>query len=47
MTTFDPTRRKLLKASAAAGGAVAAGPLLSEAQAQSVAQAAKSIAEKI
>src|SRR5687767_8864008 len=41
MTTFDPTRRKLLKASAAAGGAVAAGPLLSEAEAQSVAQAAK------
>ena len=25
MTTFNPTRRKLLKASAAAGGAVAAG----------------------
>jgi xanthine dehydrogenase YagT iron-sulfur-binding subunit len=41
MTTFDPTRRKLLKASAAAGGAVAAGPLLPEAEAQSVAQAAK------
>jgi xanthine dehydrogenase YagT iron-sulfur-binding subunit len=41
MTTFNPTRRKLLKASAAASGAVAAGPLLSEAEAQSVAQAAK------
>jgi xanthine dehydrogenase YagT iron-sulfur-binding subunit len=41
MNTFNPTRRKLLKASAAAGGAVAAGPLLSEAEAQSVAQAAK------
>jgi xanthine dehydrogenase YagT iron-sulfur-binding subunit len=41
MTNFNPTRRKLLKASAAAGGAVAAGPLLSEAEAQSVAQAVK------
>ncbi len=41
MTTFNPTRRKLLQASAAASGAVAAGPLLSEAEAQSVAQAAK------
>ncbi len=41
MTTFNPTRRKLLKASAAASGAVAAGPLLSDAEAQSVAQAAK------
>ena len=41
MNSFDPTRRKLLKASAAAGGAVAAAPLLSEAAAQSVAQAAK------
>lgn len=41
MTTFNPTRRKLLKASAAASGAVAAGPLLSEAEAQSVAEAAK------
>ena len=38
MTTFDPTRRRLLKASAAAGGAVAAGPLLPEAEAQAVAQ---------
>ena len=35
MTTFNPGRRKLLKASAAAGGAVAAGPLLPEAEAQS------------
>jgi len=34
MTTFNPGRRKLLKASAAAGGAVAAGPLLPEAEAQ-------------
>jgi xanthine dehydrogenase YagT iron-sulfur-binding subunit len=41
MATFNPTRRKLLKASAAAGGAVAAGPLVSDAEAQSVAQAAK------
>ena len=41
MTTFDPTRRRLLKASAAAGGAVAAGPLLPEAEAATVAQAAK------
>jgi xanthine dehydrogenase YagT iron-sulfur-binding subunit len=41
MTTFNPTRRKLLKASAAAGGAVAAGPLLPEAEAQARAQAAK------
>jgi xanthine dehydrogenase YagT iron-sulfur-binding subunit len=41
MTNFNPTRRKLLRASAAAGGAVAAGPLLSEAEAQSVAQAVK------
>ena len=39
--TFNPTRRKLLKASAAASGAVAAGPLLSEAEAQTGAQAAK------
>ena len=41
MTTFNPTRRKLLKASAAASGAVAAAPLLPEAEAQSVAQAVK------
>jgi xanthine dehydrogenase YagT iron-sulfur-binding subunit len=39
MTTFNPIRRKLLKASAAAGGAVAAAPLLSEAEAQTIAQA--------
>jgi xanthine dehydrogenase YagT iron-sulfur-binding subunit len=41
MTTFNPTRRKLLKASAAAGGAVAAGPLVPQAGAQSVAQPPK------
>jgi xanthine dehydrogenase YagT iron-sulfur-binding subunit len=41
MNTFNPTRRKLLKASAAAGGAVAAGPLAHHAEAQSVAQAPK------
>jgi xanthine dehydrogenase YagT iron-sulfur-binding subunit len=40
MTAFNPTRRKLLKASAVAGGAVAAGPLLPEAEAAAVAQAA-------
>ena len=40
MTTFNPTRRKLLKASAAAGGAVAAGPLLPEAEAQALKPAA-------
>jgi xanthine dehydrogenase YagT iron-sulfur-binding subunit len=40
MTAFNPTRRMLLKASAAAGGAVAAGPLLPEAEAAAVAQAA-------
>ena len=34
MTDFNPARRRLLKASAAAGGAVAAGPLLPEAEAQ-------------
>jgi xanthine dehydrogenase YagT iron-sulfur-binding subunit len=44
MTTFNPTRRKLLKASAAASGAVAAAPLIPEAEAQSVAQAARSAA---
>jgi xanthine dehydrogenase YagT iron-sulfur-binding subunit len=41
MTTFNPTRRRLLKASAAAGGAVAAGPLARDADAQSAGQAAK------
>jgi xanthine dehydrogenase YagT iron-sulfur-binding subunit len=40
MTTFDPTRRRLLKASAAAGGAVAAGTLLPDAEAQGAAQTA-------
>lgn len=40
MTDFNPTRRKLLQASAAAGGAVAAGPLFHEAEG-AVAQAAK------
>jgi xanthine dehydrogenase YagT iron-sulfur-binding subunit len=34
MTAFNPSRRNLLKATAAAGGAVAAGPLLPEAEAQ-------------
>ena len=42
MTAFNPNRRKLLQASAAAGGAVAAGPFFAEAEAQSVTQAAKS-----
>ncbi len=41
MTTFNPTRRKLLKVSAAAGGAVAAGPMLPEAEAQTVSPTAK------
>jgi xanthine dehydrogenase YagT iron-sulfur-binding subunit len=41
MTRFDPTRRKLLQALAAAGGAVAAGPLLHEAKAAAVAPAAQ------
>jgi xanthine dehydrogenase YagT iron-sulfur-binding subunit len=41
MSPFDPTRRKLLKASAAAGGAVAAGPLLQEAGAATDLQAAR------
>ena len=40
MTIFNPGRRKLLKASAAAGGAVAAAPLLPEAEAQSPKSAA-------
>jgi xanthine dehydrogenase YagT iron-sulfur-binding subunit len=44
MTTFNPIRRKLLKASAAAGGAVAAAPLLPEAEAQTIAQAPKNAA---
>jgi xanthine dehydrogenase YagT iron-sulfur-binding subunit len=41
MTTFNPTRRKLLKAGAATGGAVAAGPLLPGTAAAAVAQATK------
>lgn len=40
MSRFDPTRRKLLKASAAAGGAVAAAPLWPPAGAAGPAQAA-------
>jgi xanthine dehydrogenase YagT iron-sulfur-binding subunit len=40
MTAFDPTRRKLLKASAAVGGAVAAGALSPATEAAAVAQAA-------
>jgi xanthine dehydrogenase YagT iron-sulfur-binding subunit len=40
MTDFNPARRKLLQATAAAGGAVAAGPLLPEAQAQTAKPAA-------
>ena len=41
MSDFNPTRRTFLKASAAAGGAVAAGPLASAADAAVVADAAK------
>jgi len=41
MTTFNPMRRNFLKASASAGGAVAAAPLLREAEAQPVAEAAR------
>jgi xanthine dehydrogenase YagT iron-sulfur-binding subunit len=45
MTDFNPTRRKLLKATAAAaGGAVAAGRLAPEAEAATVAQPAKAAA---
>jgi xanthine dehydrogenase YagT iron-sulfur-binding subunit len=44
MTAFNPTRRKLLQASAAAGGAVAAGPLLPEAEAQAPVQTPKAAA---
>jgi xanthine dehydrogenase YagT iron-sulfur-binding subunit len=46
MTRFDLTRRNLLKATAAAGGAVAAGPLLREAEAAAAAvtQGAKQVA---
>lgn len=39
MTDFDPTRRDLLKATAAAGGALAAGPLLPGASPPAAAQA--------
>jgi xanthine dehydrogenase YagT iron-sulfur-binding subunit len=43
MASFDPTRRSFLKASAAAGSAVAAAsPMLSESEAAGVAQAAQS-----
>jgi hypothetical protein len=38
--TFNPARRNLLKATAAAGGVVAAGPLLPEAEAQAAKPAA-------
>jgi xanthine dehydrogenase YagT iron-sulfur-binding subunit len=44
MTTFNPTRRKFLKASAAASGAVAAGPLVPDAEAAVVAESAKQAA---
>jgi xanthine dehydrogenase YagT iron-sulfur-binding subunit len=44
MTGFNPTRRNFIKVSAAAGGAVAAGPLLPQAEAASGAQAATSAA---
>jgi len=40
MSVFNPARRNLLKATAAAGGAVAAGPLLPEAEAQAARPAA-------
>jgi xanthine dehydrogenase YagT iron-sulfur-binding subunit len=38
MTQFDPTRRRLLKATAAAGGAVAAAPFIASAEAQAAAE---------
>jgi xanthine dehydrogenase YagT iron-sulfur-binding subunit len=44
MTTFNPTRRKFLKASAAASGAVAAGPLVPDAEAAVVPESAKQAA---
>jgi xanthine dehydrogenase YagT iron-sulfur-binding subunit len=44
MTDFNPTRRNFLKASAAASSAVAAGKLLSEAEAAPVVQPAQSAA---
>src|SRR2546428_2886639 len=40
MTTFDPTRRELLKLTAATGGALAAGPLLPGAAPPATAQTA-------
>jgi xanthine dehydrogenase YagT iron-sulfur-binding subunit len=40
MSIFNPARRNLLKATAAAGGVVAAGPLLPEAEAQAAKPAA-------
>lgn len=40
MATFDPTRRNLLKASALAGGTLAAAPFLPEAEAQTAKPAA-------
>jgi xanthine dehydrogenase YagT iron-sulfur-binding subunit len=40
MTRFDPTRRKLLQATAAAGGAVAAVPFIASAEAEAVAEVA-------
>ena len=40
MTQFDPTRRRLLKATAAAGGAVAATPFIASAAADAVAEPA-------
>ena len=39
MTRFDPTRRKLLKATAAAGGAAATIPFIASAEAEAVAEA--------
>jgi xanthine dehydrogenase YagT iron-sulfur-binding subunit len=44
MTTFDPTRRELLKLSAATGGALAAAPFLPGAAAPAAAQGAASTA---
>jgi xanthine dehydrogenase YagT iron-sulfur-binding subunit len=41
MVDFDPTRRELLKVTAATGGALAAGPLLAEAAPPAVAQGSK------
>jgi xanthine dehydrogenase YagR molybdenum-binding subunit len=43
MTTFNPTRRKLLKASAAASGAVAAGPLLPDGRPEAAAIQTRSL----